>query len=251
HAALAAATQAGSSTGKTGGDVDRAARDGSADRAADVRWWAEVRRRLQPGRWPPLRSESRVALRGHWRRGPADLAIHPGGRPGGRLDGRTSPHLYRAGHGPPRQSEQRVDLALLSDLLLQPEQTPGAELRHERRRDAAPARLGPGPQCRGGLALRSPRRRRDGPAASLAPAARTPRESYPSGWRLVAALGLRAQPGHDRDAGHLVDTGNRGLRRLDDFRGPTDGGEAIDAVRQLAHRHEPDQEHRRRRRQRE
>ncbi len=74
-----------------------------------------------------------------------DLAIHSGGRPGGRLDERTAPRLHRAGHGPPRHSEQRVDLTLLSDLLLQPEQTAGAELRHECRRDAAPARSGPGP----------------------------------------------------------------------------------------------------------
>src|SRR5207248_2346374 len=245
HAALAAATQAWSSPGKAGGNVDRAARDGSADRAADVRWWEEIRRRLQPGRWPPLWSEPRLALRHHWRRGPADLAIHSGGRPGGRLDERTAPRLHRAGHGPPRHSEQRVDLTLLSDLLLQPEQTAGTELRHECRRDAAPPRPGPGSQWRGRLPVRSPRCRRDGPAASLAPAAGTRRESYSASWRLVTALGLRAQPWDDRHARCLVDAGHRGLRRLDDFRRPADGGEAVDAVREFAHRHEPDQEHRR------
>src|SRR5207302_3490169 len=185
-----------------------------------VRRWSEVRRRLQPGGWTPFRSEPRVALRRGRRRRSAHLAIHPGGRHGGGLDRRAAPRFHRPGHGPPRHSEQRVDLTPVADLLLQPEQAPGAELRYECGGDAAPARPYPGPQRRRGLALRSPRRRRDGPAASLAAGASTPRESHPSGWRLVATLGLRAQPGHDRHAHDLVDAGHRGLRRLDDFRRP-------------------------------
>src|SRR5258708_3057808 len=80
----------------------------------------------------------------------------------------------------------------------------------------------------------------------MAPIARARSEPSPTGPGLVASLGLRTRHRHDRDADLVVDPGYRRLRRLDGLCRATDGVEAVLVTRELARRHEPDQEHRRR-----
>ena len=171
------------------------------------------------------------------------LALHPGAQHRGGVDRGSASRLHRPGHGSSRDPQQRMDLAPIARLLLQPQQAISAELRRQCRSDTPSDRAEPHPGRDVALAVRSSRHWRDGTGAPLAPAGGAQTESSAAGHRLVAAFRLRARPRRGRNADPVVDVGDRGLRRLDRVRRPTDGNPIVQLVLELAHRDEPDQEY--------
>ena len=150
--------------GKAGGDVDGAARDGSRDRAADVRRRREGQLRSQPRCERCVRLESRIDLRSLPVHRASGLAVHPGAaqRVGG--DRRNPARRHRGGHGASRRPQHCVVEPAFARVLLQPEQAARAWLRCQPRRDALPAGAVRALRRGRGLAVRAARRRRGEPA---------------------------------------------------------------------------------------
>src|SRR5579859_3836129 len=121
-----------------------------------------------------------------------------------------------------------MDLAPLPGLLLQFEQTPGAELRHQRWSNAGSTGLERSVERDSNLALRAARCRGNGGAARFSAPARAScaARARATGQCMVAALRLYAQPGDDRRFHLLVDPGHRGICRMDDRRRQTNREES-------------------------
>ncbi len=234
--ALAAAWARACRAGEAGRGVDSPAGDGSADRAVDVCGRQERERGLWSGRRAALRPESRADLRRLRSYCAADLPVHPGACTAAGCDGWLAARLHRAGYGPPGHPQYRLDLRHFSPVYyynLSKPLVPGYGIN-------AGAMLVLLALCillSGAAVWLFVRRDVGGTVAAtwLAAPARAgcAARAGAAGECLVAALGLYAQPGHDRGSRVLVDAGHRRVCRVDGRRRQANGDAAGQPLRKL------------------